>query len=111
MVKVSLVKVVSVFAYDDVRMLYGLLLAKTAEIDAHRFKDRDLRVAGVLEYGQFGVVSGVRCSRRMFPGRLTTRWQISVVNCRLNGRLYVRKSTDKQFALRARDVRTPLPLL
>jgi hypothetical protein len=31
--------------------------------------------------------------------------QIDVVTCRLNGRVYVRKSTEKPFALRARDVR------
>lgn len=30
--------------------------AKTTEIDALRFTDRDLDVVGTLEYGQFGVV-------------------------------------------------------
>ena len=30
--------------------------AKTIEIDALRFQDKDLNVIGTLEYGQFGVV-------------------------------------------------------
>lgn len=30
--------------------------AKTTEIDALRFTNRDLNVVGTLEYGQFGVV-------------------------------------------------------
>ncbi|KAF7760367.1 hypothetical protein Agabi119p4_11043 [Agaricus bisporus var. burnettii] len=56
---------------------------KTVEIDALRFRDKDLDVVGTLEFGQYGV--------------------IDVVTCRLNGQTYVRKSTDKRFALRARD--------
>ena len=30
--------------------------AKTIEIDALRFQDKDLNIIGTLEYGQFGVV-------------------------------------------------------
>lgn len=30
--------------------------------------------------------------------------QIDVVNCRLDNRVYIRKSTEKRFALRTRDV-------
>lgn len=30
--------------------------AKTSEVDALRFNDKDLDVVGTLEYGQFGVV-------------------------------------------------------
>lgn len=30
--------------------------------------------------------------------------QIDVVTCKLDGRVYVRKSTEKRFALRTRDV-------
>lgn len=56
---------------------------KTVEIDALRFQDRDLNIVGTLEYGQFGVVD--------------------VVTCRLDGRTYVRKTTEKRFALRTRD--------
>lgn len=33
--------------------------AKTTEIDALRFQDKDLDIVGTLEYGQFGVVSAV----------------------------------------------------
>lgn len=33
--------------------------AKTTQIDALRFGDKDLDVIGTLEYGQFGVVGGV----------------------------------------------------
>ncbi|KAF5370904.1 hypothetical protein D9615_009807 [Tricholomella constricta] len=61
--------------------------SKTTEIDTIRFQDRDLIVAGALEYGQFGV--------------------IYVVTCRLNGRTYVRKSIEKKFALRSRDQCSP----
>ncbi|KDR79474.1 hypothetical protein GALMADRAFT_243570 [Galerina marginata CBS 339.88] len=61
--------------------------AKTTEIDDLRFKDRDLDVVGTLEYGQFGV--------------------IDVVACRLNNRVYVRKSIEKKFALRTREQCSP----
>ena len=37
-----------IFSYFD--------LAKTIEIDALRFQNKDLNVVGTLEYGQFGVV-------------------------------------------------------
>ena len=33
--------------------------AKTIEVDSLRFGDKDLKVFGTLEYGQFGVVSVV----------------------------------------------------
>ncbi|RDB16495.1 Serine/threonine-protein kinase MRCK gamma [Hypsizygus marmoreus] len=73
------------------RILHGQSVigktSKTTEIDAIRFQDRDLSVVGTLEYGQFGV--------------------IYVVTCRLNGRVYVRKSIDKRFALRTRDQCSP----
>ncbi|KAG5352641.1 hypothetical protein C0989_001366 [Termitomyces sp. Mn162] len=73
------------------RMLHGQSVigktAKTSEIDAIRFSDKDLTVAGALEYGQFGV--------------------IYVVTCNLNGRVYVRKSIDKKFVLRNRDQCSP----
>jgi hypothetical protein len=35
---------------------YGIFTAKTIEIDALRFQDKDLASVGTLEYGQFGVV-------------------------------------------------------
>lgn len=57
--------------------------SKTVEIDAIRFQDKDLAAIGTLEFGQFGVVY--------------------VVTCRLDGRVYVRKSIEKRFALRNRD--------
>ncbi|KAF8876926.1 kinase-like domain-containing protein [Infundibulicybe gibba] len=73
------------------RLLHGQNVigktSKTIEIDALRFQDKDLKVIGTLEYGQFGV--------------------IDVVNCTLNGRVYVRKSTEKRFALRARQQCSP----
>ena len=34
-------------------------------------------------------------------------YQIEVVNCTLDGRVYVRKSIEKLFALRTREVQTP----
>ncbi|PPQ70142.1 hypothetical protein CVT25_005815 [Psilocybe cyanescens] len=62
-------------------------IAKTTEIDALRFKDRELDVVGTLEYGQFGV--------------------IDVVTCKLDNCVYVRKSIQKKFALRTRDQCSP----
>ncbi|KAJ7621379.1 kinase-like protein [Roridomyces roridus] len=61
--------------------------AKTTEIDELRFHDADLQVLGMLEQGQFGV--------------------IDVVKCRLDGRVYVRKSIEKRFALRTREQCSP----
>lgn len=36
---------------------------------------------------------------------MPTSIQIDVVNCRLDGRVYVRKTIEKKFALRTREVR------
>jgi len=38
------------------RSILKITSAKTKELDALRFKDRDLSVVGTLEFGQFGVV-------------------------------------------------------
>ncbi|PPQ76943.1 hypothetical protein CVT24_009032 [Panaeolus cyanescens] len=57
--------------------------SKTIEVDSLRFQNKDLSVFGTLEYGQFG--------------------KIDVVTCRLNNAVYIRKSIDKRFALRAKD--------
>ncbi|KII85494.1 hypothetical protein PLICRDRAFT_178559 [Plicaturopsis crispa FD-325 SS-3] len=73
------------------RLLHGQSVigktSKTVEIDALRFSDKDVGVVGTLEYGQFGV--------------------IDVVNCRIDGRVYVRKSIEKRFALRTREQCSP----
>ncbi|KAI0630689.1 kinase-like protein [Trametes polyzona] len=61
--------------------------ARTTEIDSLRFTDNDLDIVGTLEYGQFGV--------------------IDVVTCKIDGCLYVRKSTEKRFALKTRDQCSP----
>ncbi|KAG2110136.1 kinase-like protein [Suillus clintonianus] len=73
------------------RILHGQQVigrtTKTAEIESLRFSDRDLVVLGTLEHGQFGV--------------------IDVVTCQLNGRVYVRKSIEKHFALRTHEQCSP----
>ncbi|KAJ6551162.1 kinase-like domain-containing protein [Mycena capillaripes] len=61
--------------------------AKTAEIDALRFQDADLQPVGTLERGQFGL--------------------IDVVKCNLDGRMYVRKSIERRFAVRTREQCSP----
>lgn len=90
------------YVYDGVHMI-----AKTIQIDSLRFSDRDLDLVGTLEYGQFGVVS---LSSILFgcSHDIATLIQIDVVTCKLDGRLYVRKSTEKRFALRTREVSRPL---
>ncbi|PCH44105.1 kinase-like protein [Wolfiporia cocos MD-104 SS10] len=69
------------------RLLHGQNVigktAKTAEVDALRFSDKDVDVIGTLEYGQYGV--------------------IDVVTCKLDGCVYVRKSIEKRFALKTRE--------
>ncbi|KAH9931972.1 kinase-like domain-containing protein [Fomitopsis serialis] len=69
------------------RILHGQSVigktSKTTQVDVLRFTDKDLDVVGTLEYGQYGV--------------------IDVVTCRLDGRVYVRKSTEKRFALKTHD--------
>ncbi|KAJ7240865.1 kinase-like domain-containing protein [Mycena haematopus] len=73
------------------RILHGQSVigktAKTAEIDALRFQDADLQLVGTLERGQFGL--------------------IDVVKCHLDGRMYVRKSVERRFALRVREQCSP----
>ncbi|KAI0076586.1 kinase-like protein [Panus rudis PR-1116 ss-1] len=73
------------------RILHGQSVigktSKTTQVDSLRFSDKDLSVVGTLEYGQFGV--------------------IDVVNCKIDGRVYVRKSTEKHFALRTHDQCSP----
>lgn len=74
------------------RLLHGQNVigktSRTTEIDSLRFQDKDLDLVGTLDYGQFGVVD--------------------VVTCRFDGRVYVRKSIEKRFALRTRDQCFPL---
>ncbi|KAL4252040.1 hypothetical protein ABKN59_001808 [Abortiporus biennis] len=73
------------------RILHGQSVigktSKTTEIDGLRFGDKDLDIVGTLEYGQFGV--------------------IDVVTCKLDGRVYVRKSIEKRFALKTSDQCSP----
>ncbi|OCH86956.1 kinase-like protein [Obba rivulosa] len=73
------------------RILHGQSVigktSKTSQIDSLRFSDDDLHVVGTLEYGQFGV--------------------IDLVTCKFDGKSYVRKSTNKHFALRTRDQCSP----
>ncbi|EMD39026.1 hypothetical protein CERSUDRAFT_93065 [Gelatoporia subvermispora B] len=73
------------------RILHGQSVigktSKTTQVDSLRFSDDDLHVAGTLEYGQFGV--------------------IDLVTCKLDGKNYVRKSTNKHFALRTREQCSP----
>ena len=60
MVRVSLAKRVRHFTQITFHLSKKIRLfqfsAKTIEIDALRFQDKDLNVIGTLEYGQFGVV-------------------------------------------------------
>ncbi|KAG6369813.1 kinase-like protein [Boletus reticuloceps] len=61
--------------------------SKTIKIDSLRFTDKDLVILGTLDRGQFGV--------------------IDVVKCVHDGRVYVRKSIEKIFALRFREQCSP----
>ncbi|KAK0475728.1 kinase-like domain-containing protein [Armillaria novae-zelandiae] len=73
------------------RLLHGQSVigktSRTIEIDTIKLQDKDFKVAGKLDYGQFGV--------------------IDVVKCRLDGRVYVRKTIEKKFVLRAREQCSP----
>ncbi|KAF8269164.1 kinase-like domain-containing protein [Lactarius quietus] len=73
------------------RILHGQSViaktAKTIEVDKLRFTDKDLSIIGTLEYGQFST--------------------IDVVNCNIDGRVYVRKSIEKRFALKTREQCNP----
>ncbi|KAJ3542135.1 hypothetical protein NM688_g6001 [Phlebia brevispora] len=73
------------------RILHGQSVigktSRTSEIDELKFGDKDVEVVGTLEYGQFGVVD--------------------VVTCKIDGNTYVRKSTEKRFALKAQDQCSP----
>ena len=75
--------------------------AKTSEIEKVRFGDKDLHVLGTLEYGQYGVVSS-----RLLPCfyGLLNKVKIDIVSCRLDNKVYVRKSVEKKFAIRTHDV-------
>ncbi|KAI0083854.1 kinase-like domain-containing protein [Irpex rosettiformis] len=81
------------------RILHGQSVigktAKTSEIDKVRFGDRDLHVLGTLEYGQYGVVSN-------------SHPKIDIVSCKLDNKVYVRKSIEKKFAIRTQDQCSPL---
>lgn len=80
---------------------FKLNTAKTIKIDSLRFTDKDLVVLGTLDRGQFGVVCLVTCAR-VYAAEFGP--QIDVVNCVLDGRVYVRKSIERAFALRSREV-------
>ncbi len=74
---------------------------RTIEIDSIKLQDKDFQVVRKLDYGQFGVV------RSFVLGKLKPYCclQIDVVKCRLDARVYVRKTIEKKFVLRAREVR------
>ncbi|KAK0217462.1 kinase-like domain-containing protein [Armillaria nabsnona] len=73
------------------RLLHGQSVidktSRTIEIDSIKLQDKDFQVVGKLDYGQFGV--------------------IDVVKCRLDGQVYVRKTIEKKFVLRAREQCSP----
>ncbi|KAG7441486.1 kinase-like protein [Guyanagaster necrorhizus] len=73
------------------RLLHGQSVigktSRTIEIDSIKLQDKDFQAVGKLDYGQFGV--------------------IDVVKCRLDGRVYVRKTIEKKFVLRAREQCSP----
>ncbi|KAK0485550.1 hypothetical protein EDD18DRAFT_1293068 [Armillaria luteobubalina] len=73
------------------RLLHGQSVigktSRTIEIDTIKLQDRYFKVVGKLDYGQFGV--------------------IDVVKCGLDGRVYVRKTIEKKFVLRAREHCSP----
>ncbi|KIY74179.1 kinase-like protein [Cylindrobasidium torrendii FP15055 ss-10] len=73
------------------RLLHGASVigktSQTAEIDDIRVQDADFRLVGILGEGGFG--------------------KVEVVNCRLNNRVYVRKTIDKLLALRQREICLP----
>lgn len=77
------------------------IAAKTIKIDSLRFTDKDLLALGTLDRGQFGVVCPITYARGL-PTEFGL--QIDVVNCVLDGRVYVRKSVERAFALRSREV-------
>lgn len=79
-------------------------LARTSEIDQLKFGDKDVDVVGTLEYGQFGVVSPYALSRILRVVNHGCLRQVDVVTCKLDGKVYVRKSTEKRFALKTQDV-------
>lgn len=92
------------FFFSNDRSFFPINLlnaAKTIRIDSLRFTDKDLVVLGTLDRGQFGVV----CPTVHAPVFLTkSGHQIDVVNCVLDGRVYVRKSIERACALRSREV-------
>ncbi|KAF8503180.1 kinase-like domain-containing protein [Gautieria morchelliformis] len=60
---------------------------RRANLDSLRFTDEDLNLIGTLAVGQFGVVD--------------------VVRCRLDSKVYVRKTIEKHIAMRARGQCSP----
>ncbi|KAI0270458.1 kinase-like domain-containing protein [Gloeopeniophorella convolvens] len=89
------------------RILHGQSVigktSKTIEVDKLRFTDKDLSVVGTLEYGQFAIVRMIYSSSAHSDSYL----QIDVVNCNVDGRVYVRKSIEKRFAFKSRDQCNP----
>ena len=76
-------------------------LAKTVEVETIRFGQNDLALVGTLEYGQYSVVRAV-----LVPSLpCSEESQIDVVRCNLDSKVYVRKSIEKRFAYKTRDVR------
>ncbi|THG95755.1 hypothetical protein EW026_g5955 [Hermanssonia centrifuga] len=77
------------------RVLHGQTVigktSRTSQIDELKFSDNDLIVVGTLEYGQYGV--------------------IDVVTCKLDGKVYARKSIEKRFALKVQDSPTHVSLV
>lgn len=75
-----------------------------------RFSDKDLNSLGNLASGQFGTVKLYTLWQRLLI--IDSRAiQVELVNCKLDGRVYVRKLVTKKMALRSREVCSLLLLL
>lgn len=74
-----------------------------------RFSDKDLNSLGNLASGQFGTVKPYTFYLRLLI--IDSRAiQVELVNCKLDGRVYVRKLVTKKMALRSKEVHSLLLL-
>lgn len=75
-----------------------------------RFSDKDLNSLGNLASGQFGTVKPYTFYLRLLIIDSRAN-QVELVNCKLDGRVYVRKLVTKKMALRSKEVHSLLLLL
>lgn len=79
-----------------------MALGRVSELNRIRFSNRDLSNFGALAHGPFG---SVRTLLKLLLLSIDSEAKVDMVRCKLDQKLYVRKSVEKRVVTRNPSVR------